>query len=278
MLRDRLVVILILIPAGMGVLLAGGPFFIGLVALLLSMAAWEYARLFSAPERPIPPAVLAAGCAALAVARGVFAFDHAGAVWTGVIFLSLIWFLLRFEFRGERQAATAMGITLGGTLYIGWLGSYLVSLRLLPSGYWWFLICLAAVGAADSSAYLVGRIWGRHPLARRISPKKTWEGYLGGAAGSTLAGFMIAWLVQAVAGTDGGITPAAGLLLGALIGLLSTLGDLGISMIKREMAQKDSGDFFPGHGGVLDRIDSWLVMAVVGYYTIVGLLPALGLR
>jgi phosphatidate cytidylyltransferase len=145
-------------------------------------------------------------------------------------------------------------------------------------GYWWFLVCLAAVGAADSAAYLIGRMWGRHPLARLISPKKTWEGYLGGVAGAVLAGAAVGWLVRWPAGAASGIDLLSGLILGLLIGVLSPLGDLGISMIKRERAQKDSGDFFPGHGGVLDRIDSWLVMGVVGYYTIVGLLPALGLK
>ncbi len=275
MLRDRLVVILILIPTGMGILLAGGAVFTGLVILVIGMASWEYARLFSTPEKPIPPGIIAAGCAILVALRGFCGFDHVGIALTGIIFLSLIWFLFRFERRGEKQAATAMGLTLGGTLYLGWLGSYFVSLRQMPYGYWWLLICLAAVGAADSCAYLVGRKWGKHPLTTYISPKKTWEGYFGGAAGSALAGLAIGWLFRWPAVAISGITPANGLLVGALIGILSPLGDLGISMIKREVAQKDSGDFFPGHGGMLDRIDSWLVMAVVGYYTVVGLIPAL---
>jgi phosphatidate cytidylyltransferase len=274
-LRDRLVVILILIPTGVGILLAGGAVFTGLVMLLLGMASWEYARLFSTAEKPIPPGILAAGCVGLIALRGFCGFDHTGIALSAVIFLSLIWFLFRFELAGERKAASAMGLTLGGTLYLGWLGAYFVSLRMLPYGYWWFLICLAAVGAADSSAYLVGRKWGRHPLARLISPKKTWEGFIGGVAGSALAGTAVGWLLRWPAGAASGISPAVGLLLGLLIGILSPLGDLGISMIKREVAQKDSGDFFPGHGGVLDRIDSWLVMAVVGFYTITGLIPML---
>jgi phosphatidate cytidylyltransferase len=186
-----------------------------------------------------------------------------------------VWFLVRFERAGEKRSATAMGITLGGVLYLGWLTAYFVSLRQLPSGFWWTLIGLAAVGAADSSAYLVGRRWGRHPLTRLISPKKTWEGYFGGVAGASLAGLAMGWLMPFPAGVFSGTTPVRGMILGALIGVLAPLGDLAISMIKREMAQKDSGDFFPGHGGVLDRIDSWLVMAVVGYYTVAILFPAL---
>jgi len=275
MLRDRVVVILILVPTGLGVLLAGGALYTGLIILLLGMASWEYARMFSTPDRPVPAGILAAGCAMLVGFRGMYGFDHVGISLTGIIFLSMIWFLFRFERGGEKRAATAMGITLGGTLYLGWLAAYFVSLRLMPYGYWWMLICLVAVGAADSSAYLVGKKWGKHPLTRFISPKKTWEGFFGGMAGAALASFTFGWLFSWPAGSASGITPARGLLLGLLIGILAPLGDLTISMIKREMSTKDSGDFFPGHGGVLDRIDSWLVMAVVGYYAIVGLIPML---
>jgi phosphatidate cytidylyltransferase len=275
MLRDRLVVILILIPAGMGLLLAGGVVYTALFVVLLVLASVEFARLFSTPERPIPTAILAGGGAALVAVRGFWGFDHTGIVLCGIIFLSVIWFLFRYERAGESQSATAMGITIGGTLYLGWLTSYFVSLRQLPFGYWWTLICLAAVGAADSSAYLVGKKWGRHPLARRISPKKTWEGYIGGVAGAALASLALGWLIDFPAGAASGITPLRGFVLGALIGIIAPLGDLAVSMMKREMAKKDSGDFFPGHGGVLDRIDSWLVMAAVGYYAVAVLLPAL---
>jgi phosphatidate cytidylyltransferase len=275
MLRDRLVVILILIPTGVGMLLAGGAVFTVLTAILIGMASWEYARLFSTPDKPVPPGILAIGCMGLVILRGFFGFDHTGIALTGIIFLSSIWFLFRFEHRGEKKAASAMGITLGGTLYLGWLGAYFVSLRELSYGYWWMLVCLAAVGAADSAAYLVGRIWGKHPLTRFISPKKTWEGFIGGVVGAALASFALGWLIRWPAGMASGINSTSGLLLGVLIGLLGPLGDLAISMIKREVSQKDSGDFFPGHGGVLDRIDSWLVMAVVGYYCIVVLIPLL---
>jgi phosphatidate cytidylyltransferase len=275
MLRDRLIVVIIIIPVGVAVLLAGGPVFIALMALFLGIAAWEYARLFSTPDLKIPPGILAAGSAGLILLRGFAGFDHTGAAFSVIILLSAVWFILRFEYANDGRAATAMGLTLGGILYLGWLGAYFVSLRQLPNGYWWTLICLAAVGAADSTAYLVGRRWGRHPLSPRVSPKKTWEGYIGGVVGAALAGAASGWLLRWPAGAGSGITPAAGLLLGLLIGSISTVGDLAISMIKREVAQKDSGDFFPGHGGMLDRIDSWLIMAVIGYYVVVQLVPFL---
>ncbi len=275
MLRDRVIVILILVPTGMGILLAGGAVYAALIIVLLGVASVEYARLFSTPDRPVPAWILAAGCAALVAIRGLWGFNHTGITLCGIIFLSMFWFLFRFERAGEKRSATAMSITLGGTLYLGWLAAYFVSLRQLPYGFWWMLICMVAVGAADSTAFLVGKKWGKHPLTRFLSPKKTWEGYFSGVAGAALAGFAFGWLLGFPAGASSGITPARGLILGVLISVISPLGDLAISMIKREMAQKDSGDFFPGHGGVLDRIDSWLIMAVVGYYAIIGLIPVL---
>ena len=276
MIRDRLVVILILIPTGVAVLVAGGAVFTALIVILLGMASWEYARLFTAPGQYIPPALLAAGCGGLVILRGAvrirsFRRGTLRHYPAGRVLVSVA-----VRIREEKKAATAMGITLGGMLYLGWLGGYFVSLRQLPYGYWWFMICLAAVGAADSTAYLVGRRWGRHPLARRDQPQEDLGGLFrrSGRLGAGRAS-LVGWLFQFPAGAGSGIHPTGGLLLGTLIGLISPLGDLAISMMKREVAQKDLGDFFPGHGGVLDRIDSWLVMAVIGYYAVIGLVPFL---
>jgi phosphatidate cytidylyltransferase len=275
MLRDRIIVILILIPAGLGVLLAGGVWYAGCIVVLLCMAAWEFSRLFSKPGLHIPPGIVGAGTAALILLRWRYGFDHMGIALTGIIFLSMVWFLVRFERGGEKQAASAMGITLGGTLYLGWFSAYFVSLRQLPNGLWWTMLALAAVGLTDSTAFLVGKRWGRHPLTRFVSPNKTWEGFFGGLVGAALGGLAVGWLFQIAALSAGDINPWRGLVLGFMIGLLSPLGDLAISLMKREAAQKDSGDFFPGHGGILDRIDSWMIMAVVGYYVVNTLIPIL---
>jgi phosphatidate cytidylyltransferase len=275
MLRDRLIVILIVIPLGMAVLLAGGFWYAGCVALVMCLAAGEFSRLFSKPEMHIPAGILAAGIAALILMRWLYGFTHAGLLLAGIIFVCVIWFLIRFERGMEKQAASAMAITLGGALYLGWFSGYFISLRELPYGLWWTLISLAAVGLTDSMAFLVGKGLGKHPLTRRVSPNKTWEGYFGGWVGGALGGLLCGWLFHITAGSASGIDPWRGLLLGFLIGLLSPLGDLAISMMKREAAQKDTGNFFPGHGGILDRIDSWLVMAVVGYYVVSRLIPVL---
>jgi phosphatidate cytidylyltransferase len=144
----------------------------------------------------------------------------------------------------------------------------LVSLRSLPDGLWWLLTALPSVWVGDSAAYFVGRAFGRHRLAPRLSPKKSWEGYLAGIVGAAAAGAGFAALWGVAAGPSASVTPERGLVLGAVLGLLTTLGDLGISMIKREVQVKDSGTLLPGHGGALDRLDSWLWAGAIGYYLI----------
>lgn len=275
MLRDRLAVILILVPLGTAILLAGGLWFTVLLAALMILAGWEFSRLFSRQGMNIPMGIVGVGVAVFILSRWFYGFDYIGVLLVGMIFLTMIWFLVRYDTGGEKHAASGMLLTIGGIIYLGWFASYLVSLRQLPYGFWWTLLSLAAVGLTDSMAYLVGRAFGKHPLTRLISPKKTWEGYFGGLAGGALGGFVIGWFLTFPAGTASGINPLRGALLGLLVGMLSPLGDLTISLMKREAAQKDSGDFFPGHGGILDRIDSWLVMAVVAYYFISALVPLL---
>jgi phosphatidate cytidylyltransferase len=120
-------------------------------------------------------------------------------------------------------------------------------------------------------AYLIGRSMGRHKLAPRLSPKKTWEGYLGGIASSLLCGALLAYWFGMILGPEAGFTLQRGLLVGLAMGVLPTLGDLGESLIKRQVGAKDSSHLLPGHGGFFDRIDSWLWAGVIGYYLITAL-------
>jgi phosphatidate cytidylyltransferase len=128
---------------------------------------------------------------------------------------------------------------------------------------------LPSIWVADSTAYLVGSRWGRHQLAPRLSPKKTWEGYCGGIAGGVIFGMLAGLAIEQVAPAWSAVNLWRGGLIGLLMGVFPTLGDLGESMIKRQAHAKDSGDMIPGHGGFFDRIDSWLWAAVIAYYTIV---------
>lgn len=127
------------------------------------------------------------------------------------------------------------------------------------------LTALPAIWLADGGAYLVGRKNGKHKMAPRVSPGKSWEGYLAGVLFGALGtmGLAFLWGLNAPE-----ITPFRGFLLGAVISVLAPLGDLGESMLKRQFGIKDSGVFLPGHGGALDRVDSTLWAAFIGYLMI----------
>jgi phosphatidate cytidylyltransferase len=124
------------------------------------------------------------------------------------------------------------------------------------------------IWAADSFAYLVGVRFGRHKIAPRLSPKKSWEGYFGGIVGAVLFSALWAWGWREWVNPAAVITPLRGALLGLAMGIFPVMGDLGESMIKRQFGVKDSGHILPGHGGIFDRIDSWLWALPIAYYII----------
>ena len=110
-----------------------------------------------------------------------------------LILAAMTYHLVAYE-RGQDQSGTDFAITLSGIFYLGWIGAYLISLRDLPDGIWWVLLVLPAVWIADSGAYFIGRSFGKHKLSPRLSPKKTWEGYIGGVVTGTLGAGLLAYL------------------------------------------------------------------------------------
>lgn len=267
MLRERIATILILFPVLLWIIVLGGwPFAVG-VALILSQAVLEYGRMFRAAGfRPAMP-LMACGVLALALSRAAWGFDHSSAILSALVLASMTWHTIDYE-RGAERSGTDFAITVAGVFYVGWLGSYLISLRTLPDGLWWFLLVLPAIWLADGMAYMIGKRWGRHRMAPRVSPKKTWEGYLGGAVFGVL---VCTWLVTVWrhgAGTGSTLDLELGAAVGLAVGFIAPMGDLGISMIKRQTHLKDSGKLLPGHGGALDRMDSWLWAGAIGYYVL----------
>jgi phosphatidate cytidylyltransferase len=137
-------------------------------------------------------------------------------------------------------------------LYLGVVASQTLALRQLPLGLWWLVFGLAVTWLNDAAAYFTGVTLGRHKLWIRISPKKTWEGTIGGWIAATVAAVLVVWLSP----LNTPLWIAA--IVGMICGVLGLLGDLSISMLKRQVGLKDSGHFLPGHGGILDRLDSLL--------------------
>jgi len=180
---------------------------------------------------------------------------------TATAVLSFVWLLAR---RQKEGAFAGWAWTMAGILYIGWLLSYLVSLRGLEDGRNWIFLALFTTFASDTTAFFVGRALGRHPLAPNISPGKTWEGAVGGVLGAVLVSLF--FVLPTPLSLNPYINWGQAILLGLLVSVFGQIGDLTESLLKRNMGVKDSGTLIPGHGGVLDRVDSIVFAGVVVYY------------
>jgi phosphatidate cytidylyltransferase len=157
---------------------------------------------------------------------------------------------------------SSLAITFFGIFYIGFLLPHVSLIRKMPEGKEWVLFLIAGVWAADIFALLGGVLWGKHKLYPKISPNKTVEGLLTGIAGSALVALFFASLFLPRVGKG------LPVLLGIGLGILGPLGDFTESMIKRSAQVKDSGSLFPGHGGMLDRMDSFLFSAPFLHYSL----------
>jgi len=214
---------------------------------------------------------------------GTFAFIGVAILQTrtSIDLLGLVLFLVigaslivELAQRDHEGSLLNWALTLSGTVYVGWTFAHAILLRHLSqtlhpapasvlhldAGAAWIATALLVTFASDTSAYVVGRIWGRHRMAPYISPKKSWEGAIGGVVGAMISG----WLLVLLLGLP--LSPAMGLVLGGAGSLAGQAGDLAESLIKRQVGVKDSGHLIPGHGGLLDRADSLLFTFPVIYY------------
>jgi phosphatidate cytidylyltransferase len=159
-------------------------------------------------------------------------------------------------------------LTAIGPIYVGFLLSHSILLRelgdgILYQGRDWLIWAILVTFSTDTGAYFIGRTFGKHKLLIGISPNKTWEGALGGLLCAVIASYGICLMLNI------DITPLEQIALGGLIGIFSQMGDLLESSLKRIACVKDSGSLLPGHGGLLDRIDSLLVTLPLTYYVII---------
>jgi phosphatidate cytidylyltransferase len=236
------------------------------IAVLLA-AAVEYVRLFRKLETKPSMAVMLGGVALIALGRWWLPAWFAGVLISLAIFAAAIAALVQYE-RGDDSAAFNFAITLGGVFYLGWIGSYLIDLRALPEGRGWMLTALPAVWLADSGAYYIGSWLGKAKLCPRLSPKKSWAGLIGGIVTGTVGGALLVLLWRSVGWLPAGAALWQGALIGLVVATLSPVGDLLVSLFKRTAKVKDTGNLIPGHGGILDRIDSWIWAALLGYYLV----------
>ncbi|WP_460774118.1 phosphatidate cytidylyltransferase [Microbacterium sp. GXF7504] len=234
------------------------PFVVFATAAAL-LGVFEFGRALQGAGRRIDLVVqVVAGAAVLLSAY----FIDGGLHWV-TLFVALavvvVWRLIgqMIARDGRRYGAVVDDVLVSGfvLLYVPFLASLALVLLRQDGGEWWVMAFLIIAIAADTGAYASGLAFGKHPMAPRISPKKTWEGFAGAALAAMVAGVLLAWLML-------GLPWWTGLILGLVILGTATAGDLGESMIKRDMGIKDMSSWLPGHGGVLDRLDSILPSAV----------------
>jgi phosphatidate cytidylyltransferase len=258
LLRTRTITAFALVPIVIWVVFAGGWWFQSAMSLAALLAGWEYGRMMRAGEfRPATSFILAL----IALILLDVIFPRWGLFRPGLTILvasALFWQLFQTT---AKTPPVDWALTVAGGLYIGLGMAHLLALRRLENGLVWTWLAVLCTWGADTFAYLVGRTLGRHPFWPRHSPGKTWEGFVGGIVGGLTAATVVAGLSD--------LAWFHALVIGLLVPVVAPLGDLAISMMKRFAGIKDTSRILPGHGGMLDRIDSLLAVAIFVFYYIV---------
>jgi phosphatidate cytidylyltransferase len=236
--------------------------FMIVAAVLVGFTAYELASALRYAGRDVPR--WASVIAALATIPAAFYLGDQGK-WLitlgGILFVAL-WRVADLARPSHRAGPRAVWADIAAAtfvqVYVPFLASFAVLLAAKPSGEWWTMAFLIVVVAVDTGAYATGMSFGKHKMAPRISPKKTWEGFAGSAAAGLIAGSLLSVFMLR--------QPLwFGLVFGATMVFTATVGDLMESLIKRDLGIKDISTWLPGHGGFLDRMDSILPSALAAY-------------
>ena len=285
--RQRLISAAVLVPVVVVLFYLGAPWLTLGIALLAALGAYETARLLRAVDLDssiwLPVIWAPLFVIGFAWVLGPFA-PTGGWVLIAPAFAVLVILAALLGFR-QRDPADGFRVWLGTVfagLYPALIGFAAAFIGLFPAtqdalflgyridvGRVWLIVLVATVWTLDSAAFLVGRAYGRGRFMNHISPKKTWTGAIGG----TVAAVAVSTLLLSA----GGMSQVGGLLLGLVIAVAAQAGDLAESMLKRAAGAKDSGTLIPGHGGFLDRIDSFLFAAPAMYscLAVLGVLSAM---
>ncbi|WNQ13766.1 phosphatidate cytidylyltransferase [Paenibacillus aurantius] len=252
--QKRLVTGIVAGAAFIGLLLLGGYWYGGLIALLALIGYNEYLRMNHLKHSVT---VMLAGLAGLVCLIG----PSLGLEWGSWLTLErLIWVLMFLllsvtVISKNKVTLDQAALVLIGVVYIGLGFAYMIVTRMMePHGLFWTLLIFLCIWSTDSGAYFTGRAIGKHPLWPAISPNKTVEGALGGVVISIIVAVCFHF------GRPDLVSLGQAVVLGAVIAVVGQLGDLIQSAYKRVKGIKDTGTLLPGHGGVLDRVDSWLIV------------------
>jgi len=256
-LMRRLLSTLVLLPLFVWMVVEGPPWLLGAVMVLVgALGQWEFTGMF---DRAGIPTFRWLGLLGGSAVTASFALPISErTTFTAVVLIVLAVGLFR---RGEgREVWEPLAVTLLGVCYVNWLLGYTFWLRELPEGVAWILLLVSVTWLGETAAYLIGSTLGRHQLAPSVSPRKTVEGAVAQLVASVAAALGArAWFFPA-------LSVESAIVVGLLLGVVGQIGDLIESAIKRSLNTKDTGRLIPGHGGMLDRVDSLLVNTPVLFY------------
>lgn len=240
-----------------GGIIAGGLVW-DIVAVVIALASlWEFYKLLAARFDISPWLIMASGVAILAVTALQASRTLTLSSISLVAFAALFLEVMRRQVSGVSHALQNVGVTISGIAYVVLPWSFMMIMRTRELGALFLITLFFCTWSCDVAAYFVGKNFGKTLLCDRVSPKKTVEGFLGGAAASLLCGGLLALLFY--------FPPLPLLVMGLLCGIAGQIGDLAESVLKREAGVKDSGAVIPGHGGLLDRFDSILINGTLAF-------------
>ena len=255
----------------------GIPLFVFAIAVVTPLAAWELSNIFAA-QGIATRRVLTALAAMLGLAlcycipMDTRAVPAIATVSTGMILVFVGSLLVFSQHKNVQGVVAAAGAVMFAMVYLGFMLGFLLALRRDYSA-WWIVGIVLVTKMCDSGAYFTGKAIGRHKLIPWLSPGKTWEGLAGGLLTATLSGIILAWLSRHFLAPRDHVPRSLGAIWGFVFGAAGVFGDLIKSLLKRGAGIKDSSSILPGLGGVLDVLDSPLMVAPVAYWMVTWMMP-----
>jgi len=253
-LKQRIVTGVIAAIAFLSLLVLGGYWYSGLILIMAIIGYYEYIRMFGLLNHKFASLIGYILLLWIAIPWEVKEFDiglpmNNNVIWIAMFLLLAVNVVSKNRFVIDQAAALFLG-----AIYIGYGFHYMISIRLLESGLFYTLLVFVCVWLSDAGAYFVGVKFGKHPLWPTISPKKSIEGSIGGVVTAIVAAICFALIQPEL------LSVLQAILIGLIVAVFGQFGDLIQSAYKRVKGIKDTGTILPGHGGVLDRVDSWLIV------------------
>ncbi|MBT3393119.1 MAG: phosphatidate cytidylyltransferase [Elusimicrobiaceae bacterium] len=268
MLLPRIITSLIGIPLVIAAVHIGNIPYIVFIGCIMALCLYEYGLILKAGQRSVNffSLILFGLLLGLSLIIGRLPLesnlpDNLLPLTISVIIFGVVF----FEIISRKKSFLRLCYTFFGIFFITWTLVHLISIReIAQHGEYLTIILFVSVWACDISAYFAGTKFGRHALNADVSPKKSWEGAIAGVLGAVMVTVILNNLLLAGVG----ISTTEAVILGFIIGVVGQISDLAESLIKRSTGVKDSSNLLPGHGGILDRFDSFILLAPIFYYAV----------